>query len=104
MAVVILLYKLRPDVTHERFESWLHARDFPSLRKMAHLKTFTTYRMERRVMSGGARSGDYVGIFDVPDFQRFLAEDLSSDDATGIMTDFRAMVDDAEYLLATAVS
>ena len=104
MAKIIILYKLKHDVTPQQFEDWLRDTDFPMLRALKHVKSFVTYRVEKRVMAAELPSAHYVEVFDVPDLPSFLAEDLVAEKTQKIMAKFRTFVENPEYLIAEPIS
>jgi hypothetical protein len=103
MPNIVILYKLKSEISPQQFETWMRETDFPALRAMKHVKSFVTYRVGKRAMSSALPSIDYVEIFDVPDLMSFLAEDLADEKTQTVMKDFRQFVDDPEYLITEPV-
>ena len=103
MANIILLYKLKPEITPQQFETWLRDTDFPAMRALRHIKSFVTYRVQKRVMAAEAPSVHYVEVFNVPDLTSFIAEDLAAEKTKTVMGEFRTLVEDPEYLVAEPV-
>ena len=60
MSAVIISYKLKPGVTPADFEHWVKTVDQPTLRGMARVKAFDTFRVERLLMGEGEPSAHYV--------------------------------------------
>ena len=44
---LFLLYTLKEGVTPEQFETWVRKTDYPSMRGLARVADFRTYRAER---------------------------------------------------------
>ena len=103
MANIILFYKLKLNVTHQQFEDWLRGSDFPAMRALKSVKSFVTYRVEKRAMGTEPPSAHYVEVFDVPDLATFVAEDLAAESTQKIMAEFRTFVENPEYLIAEPV-
>lgn len=103
MANIIILYKLKSTTTQKQFEDWLHATNFPFLRKLKHVKSFVVYRVAKRVMGTGEPSIHYMALFDVPDIARFIEEDLADQSTQKDLIEFRSFVEDPEYLVANPV-
>jgi hypothetical protein len=104
LALILIRYKLRPGVTREAFETWLRTANSAALKKLTRVKSFTVYRVERRVMGSGEPSMDYFDFFDIPDIAGYIAEDLPSPDVRKDMEEFRGFADDPEYLLVQPVA
>lgn len=104
MAHIFILYKLKTEVSREEFESWLKTNNSEALRSMKRLKTFTVFRVEKRIMTQEHASVDYIDLYDIPDISGFINEDLKSDISRKDMEEFSGFADRPEYLLANPVS
>ena len=103
MAHILILYKLKDGISRQDFEHWLETSSAPALRSVQRIKTVSVYRTEKRVMSGGAPSVDYVELFDIPDMAGFVGEDIPSAALRKDMEEFQGFAQNPEYLLATAL-
>ena len=104
MAHLILLYRLKPGVPPETFEQWTRTTDYPAMRGLARVASFTTYRVERNLLDADAApSVQYVEVFDVPDLDGFTAEDMPGETVQRIMGEFFERAEAPEFLVATAV-
>jgi hypothetical protein len=104
VAHVLILYKLKPDVTREDFEEWLRINNSAALHGIKRLKDFAVYRVEKRVMPPGDHSVDYFDLYDIPDIAGFVSEDIPSTAVRKDMEEFQGFAQNPEYLLATQVS
>ena len=104
MAQIILLYRLKPGVPAETFEQWTRTTDYPAMRGLARVASFTTYRVERNLLDpDAAPSVQYVELFDVPDLDGFVGEDMPGDVVQRIMGELFERAEAPEFLVATAV-
>ncbi len=103
MAHVILTYRLKPGVTLPDFEAWVRATDYPAMRGLKRVKSFTTYRIEGPLFPDGAVTPQYVELFDIPDLAGFGAEDVPGPVVQDIMGQFMSKVDGAEFMIASEV-
>lgn len=103
MATVIITYKLKPGTAPEAYESWTRTRDYPAMRGLKRVGSFVTHRAERLLMGEGEPSFDYVDIFDIPDLDGFLAEDMGGDVIQAVMGEWAELVDAPEMVIASPV-
>jgi len=103
VAHILILYKLKPGITPKDFEHWLRTRSAPTLRKIRRLKDFTVYRIEKRVMDSGEPSIGYAELFDIPDIEGFVREDIPGPVLRKDMEEFLGFAEKPEYLLATSL-
>lgn len=103
MANVMITYKLKPGVTREAFETWVRTYDYPNIRGIKRVASFTNHRVERLLIGEGAPTMDYVEVFDIPDLDGFTAEDLGSDHLQAVMGEFMTRVDDPQFLVVSPV-
>ncbi|RYY23768.1 MAG: REDY-like protein HapK [Sphingomonadales bacterium] len=103
MAKIILTYRLKPNVTAISFEDWVRTTDYPAMRGLARVASYTNNRVTGLLMGEGEPGMDYIEIFDVPDLNGFVAQDMPGDVIQGIMGEFMGQVDDAKFILAEEV-
>jgi len=103
VAHILILYKLKPGVTPKDFERWLRTSSAPTLRRVRRLKDFSVYRVEKRVMDGGEPSIHYAELFDIPDIEGFVREDIPGPVLQKDMEGFLGFAEKPEYLLATSL-
>jgi hypothetical protein len=102
MAQLILRYRLKTGVTPANFEQWVTTVDHPSMRGLARVSRFDTYRITGMLM-GGTPSCDYIEVFDITDMAGFTGEDLGGATVQGVMGAFMGFVDAPEFMIAEAV-
>lgn len=100
MSAVIIRYKLNPGITPADFEHWVKTVDQPTLRGLARVKAFDTFRVERLLMGEGEPSAHYVELFHIPDLAGFMAEDMTGETMQGIMAQFTGFAEAPEFLVA----
>jgi hypothetical protein len=100
MSAVIISYRLNPGVTPADFEHWVRTVDQPTLRGMARVRAFDTFRIERLLMGEGEPSVQYVEIFHIPDLAGFMDEDMAGETMQGIMAQFAGFAAAPEFLVA----
>jgi hypothetical protein len=101
MAAVIISYRLNPGVTPADFEQWVKTVDQPTMRGMARVTAFDTFRVERLLMGEGEPSAAYVEVFDIPDLDGFMTEEMAGAAMQGIMEQFAGFAAAPEFLVAT---
>jgi hypothetical protein len=104
LAHILILYRLKPDVTRAAFEHWLTTSSLPTLQGVRRIKEIGVYRCSRRLMDEGNPSIDYAELFDISDLAGFVSEDLASDALRQDMGQFGGFADRPEYLLMEQVS
>lgn len=103
MANVMITYKLKDGVKREDFEAWVRGYDYPNIRGIKRVAAFTNHRVERLLIGEGAPSMDYVEVFDIPDLDGFIAEDLGGAHLQTVMGEFMARVDAPQFLVVSPV-
>ncbi len=103
MSKIIILYRLKPNVSPETFEAWTRGTDYPTMRGLSRVSSFVTHRAERLLMGDSKPSADYIEVFDVPDLDGFMAEDLGGSVVQRIMGEFMEHVDAPEFIIAEDV-
>ena len=99
----MLFRSLKPGVTREAFEAWVRTYDYPNIRGIRRVAAFTNHRVERLLIGEGAPSADYVEVFDIPDLDGFVAEDLGGDHLQTVMGQFMAWADNPQFLVVSPV-
>jgi hypothetical protein len=100
MSAVIISYRLNPGVTPADFEHWVRTVDQPTLRGMARVEAFDTFRIERLLMGEGEPSCQYVEVFHIPDLDGFMAKDMAGETMQGIMAQFSGFAAAPEFMVA----
>lgn len=103
MAQLILLYNLKDGVSRDDFENWVTAVDYPAMRGLERVKSFTTYRTEKLLMGEGAPSVQYVEIFDIPDLDGFTTEDMPGDTVQSVMGAFMGFAEAPQFIISEAI-
>lgn len=103
MANLLLLYRLKPGVTRERFEAWVRDTDYPAMRGVKRVASYVNHRAERLLMGEGPPSVDYVEVFDIPDLDGFVAEDMAGPVVQSIIGQFDGFADAPEFIVVSEV-
>ncbi|HYE45976.1 MAG TPA: hypothetical protein VEA44_09425 [Caulobacter sp.] len=103
MATVFLTYKLKPGVAREDYENWIRTKDYPTIRGIRRVAAMVNHRTVGLLLGEGAPSVDYIEVFDIPDLEGFVAEDMPGGVIQGIMGEFMGYVEDPEFIIAEAV-
>ena len=96
MAAIILTYRLLPGVTPADFEHWVATVDQPTMRGLARVERFETYRVAGLLMGEGAPSVQYVEVFDIPDLTGFTGEDMAGPTVQSVLGQFMGFADRPE--------
>jgi hypothetical protein len=103
MPNLILTYTLKPGVAKDDFEAWVRDVDYPAMRGLARVTSFTTYRTEKLLVGEGAPPCDYVELFAIEDMAGFTAEDMPGDTVQRIMGEFFQHVENPAFMIVSEV-
>ncbi|MBP6514246.1 MAG: hypothetical protein KA224_03655 [Steroidobacteraceae bacterium] len=103
MPKLIISYKLKAGVTRETYEQWTRSVDYPSMRGLRRVSSFTNHRVRGLLMGPGAPSVDYVEVFEIADLDGFVTEDMPGAVVQKVMGDFMGFVDDPQFLVVDEV-
>ncbi|MBL4869850.1 MAG: hypothetical protein JKX72_02725 [Robiginitomaculum sp.] len=101
---LILLYSLKGGVSRDDFHKWVLDVDYPTMRGLARVENFKTYESKKLLMGAGEPSIGYVEVFDIPDFDGFIADDLSGETVQGVMAQFMGFADGPEFIISEEVN
>lgn len=103
MATIIILYTLKEGVTQEQYENWIRNTDYPAMRGLTRVKSYVNYRVVKPLFGEGTTSAHYVEVFEIPDLDGFMQEDLGGSVVQKIMGEFMQHAENPEFLLCEAV-
>lgn len=103
MATIIILYTLKEGVTQEQYETWTRTTDYPTMRGLQRIKSFVNYRAVKPLFGESKPSVHYVEVFDIPDLEGFVQEDMGASVVQKVMGEFMQYVENPEFLIAEAV-
>ncbi len=103
MAKLFLHYTLKPGVTKDAYEAWTRATDYPAMRGLKRVSSFSTHRVRGLLMGEGAVGIDYIEVFDIPDLDGFIAEDMGGAVVQSVMQQFMDYVDTPRFIIADEV-
>jgi len=104
MATLFIQYKLKPEVAHADFENWVKSFDYPNMRGLSRVKSFSTYRIDKLLIGEGNPSVDYVEVFEITDLAEFIAQDMPGGIVQMVMGAFMGKVDNPEFMIANEVA
>jgi REDY-like protein HapK len=104
MSKIMILYRLKADVTREQYESWTRNTDYPTMRGLQRVESFVNHRAIRHLLDEEKPSVDYIEVFDVPDLAGFLSEDLGGSVVQQIMGEFMQYVENPEFIVLEEVT
>ena len=102
-ANLMLTYKLKPGVSPADFENWVRTTDYPAMRGLKRVRSFTTYRATGLLMGEGSPLMDYMEVFEIPDFAGFMQEDMASPTVQNIMGQFMGFAEAPQFVLVDEV-
>ena len=76
MAKILIHYKLQPGVTQADFEDWLHTTDYPAMRGIGRVASYSNHRARGLLMGEGEPAMGMSRNFRHSDLDRFVAEDM----------------------------
>jgi len=100
MSSIILKYKLKPGVTQADFEAWVKSVDHPTMRGLASVASFNTWRVTGLLMGEGAPSVEYVEVFEISEMAAFTGTDMPGEVVQGVMGAFMGFAEAPEFMLA----
>lgn len=100
---LIILYSLKDGVSRDDFHNWIRTTDYPTMRGLARVESFKTYESKKLLMGEGSPSVGYVEVFDIPDLDGFMAEDLGGATVQGIMGQFMGFAEAPEFIISEEV-
>lgn len=100
---LIILYSLKDGVSRDDFLSWVRTTDYPTMRGLARVESFKTFESKKLLMGEGEPSVNYVELFNVPDLDGFLAEDLGGETVQAIMGQFMGFAEAPEFIISEEV-
>ncbi len=103
MAQLIITYQLKAGVTDDAYQAWVRDVDYPAMRGLTRVASYVNHRIEKRLMGDGALPFTYMELFDVPDLDGFLANDMGGSVVQKIMGEFMGMVENPDFLIANAI-
>ncbi len=102
-AAIILRYRLKPGVAPADFEHWVKTSDQPTMRGLASVKRFETYRVSGLLIGEGSPSCDYLEVFELNDMAAFTGADMPGETVQTVMGAFMGFADAPEFMMAEAV-
>mgnify|MGYP000497957639 CR=1 FL=1 len=103
MANLILKYRLKDGVSPADFEEWVRTTDYPKMRSLERVQSFTTYRCETLLMGEGTPDADYIEIFTISDLNAFTGEDMPGELVQSVMGQFMGFADEPQFIIASEV-
>ncbi|WP_373490603.1 hypothetical protein [Parasphingorhabdus sp.] len=103
MVNLVLTHNLKPGVDTEQFEEWVRTTDYPGMRGLSRVLSFSTYRIERLLIGNGDLPANYVEIFQIKDFESFVTEDMPGDIVESIMGEFMSYVDNPAFMVVSEI-
>ncbi len=100
---LILLYSLKDGVSRDDFHNWVRTVDYPTMRGLARVESFKTFESKKLLMGEGEPSVGYVEVFDIPDLDGFMAEDLGGDTVQGVMGQFMGFAEAPEFIISEEI-
>jgi len=103
MSKLILTYKLKATASREQFETWQREFDYPNMRGLKRVESFTSHRVLRPLMGEVVPSIDYVEIFEISDLEGFITEDMGGSIVQEVIGQFMEFVQNPEFLIVEEV-
>ncbi len=100
---IIILYNLKDGISRDDFLGWVRTTDYPTMRGLARVESFRTLQSKQLLMGEGKPSVQYVEIFDIPDMDGFLSEDMPGATVMGVMEQFMGFAEAPEFIIAQEI-
>jgi len=101
---LFLLYTLKDGVSPEEFERWVRETDYPSMRGLARVQSFRTFRAERLLIGEGEPGVAYIEAFAIPDLDGFVGEDMGGETVQNVMGQFMGFAEAPQFIIASEVT
>jgi len=88
---LIVLFSLKPGVSHESYQQWARTHDIPTVRNLPSIAGFDVYRATGR-LGGGPVPYDYIEIIDIADMDVFN-KDIATEKMQTIAGQFSEIAD-----------
>ena len=100
---IIILYTLKEGVARTDFHDWVRRVDYPAMRALKSVDRFTTYAAQKRLMGEGTPSVEYIEVFELSDFEGFMAEDLPGEIVQNVMGQFMGFAKTPEFIVCEEI-
>ncbi|HEX7006293.1 MAG TPA: REDY-like protein HapK [Alphaproteobacteria bacterium] len=98
MAIMVVLFNLKPGVAPEEYERWARESDVPAVNALESVERFRVYRSLGLLGSDAKPPYAYMELVEIADLDK-LAEDAATEKMQEITRQFQAMADNPVWIL-----
>jgi len=98
MAIMVVLFNLKPGVSPEAYERWARETDVPSVNALASVERFRVYRSLGLLGSEAKSPYAYMELVEIADLDK-LAHDAATERMREITAQFQTMADNPIWIL-----
>jgi len=92
---VFFLYRLRDSVDPQEYEDWIRRVDYPIVRAMGAIESYTVTRIEGTLSGEGESPYDYLEVIEITDLDAY--------GALGALPEFKQLLEEWSEYVADAV-
>jgi len=98
MAIMVVLFNLKPGVTPEAYERWARETDVPAVNALDSVERFRVYRSLGLLGSEARPPYAYMELVEIADLDK-LAHDAATEKMREITAQFQTMADNPIWIL-----
>ena len=98
MAIMVVLFNLKPGVSPEEYERWARETDVPAVNALDAVERFRVYKSMGLLGSDAKPPYAYMELVEIADLEQ-LAEDAASERMREITAEFQTMADNPIWIM-----
>ena len=98
MAIMVVLFNLKPGVSPEEYERWARDTDVPAVNALAAVERFRVYKSLGLLGTDAKPPYDYMELVEIADLEQ-LAKDAASERMREITAQFQTMADNPIWIM-----
>lgn len=98
MAMIVVVFNLKPGVDKAEYENWAKTTDLPTVNALGSINKFQVLRTTGMLGTDAAAPYQYVELLDVGDMEK-LGADISTETMQRVAGEFQAFADNPMFIL-----
>ena len=98
MAIMVVLFNLKPGVTPEQYEQWARETDVPAVNALDAVERFRVYKSIGLLGTDAKPPYEYMELVEIADLEQ-LAKDAATERMREITQQFQTMADNPIWIL-----
>ncbi len=100
--LIVVLFNLKPDASHEDYEHWAKSTDIPTVKALASVSDFSVLRTTGLLGTDAAAPYQYVELLEVADME-LLGREVASETMQRVAAEFQAFADNPAFMLTQPI-